>query len=144
MLLNRLFPSDPFNELRREMDRAFGAFLPRGAWSCGVEAFPAVNVWEDGEALYAEAEIPGCTMNDLEVEVVGNQLTLKGRREALQGEGVTYHRQERGIGEFTRVLTLPVEVQSEGVEAVLKDGVLTITMPKAEKARARKILVKAD
>lgn len=104
--------------------------------------FPALNIWEDGQSLMAEAEVPGLTMDDLEVFVVGNELTIKGNRKPPAESKATYHRQERGVGEFTRVVTLPVEVDPDKVEATLRNGVLLISMPKAEQARARKITVR--
>lgn len=131
-------------QLMRRMDRLFG-----DAWSdllrdFGPAApFPAVNLWEDGENLYAEAEVPGLSMNDIEVLVVDNELTIKGRRQAAEErKDVVYHRQERGALEFSRVLSLPCPVNPDRVQATLKDGVLRITMPKVEQARARRIEVR--
>lgn len=142
MLSRMINPLWPLADLRREMDRMFDMFGPRlDLVRTGV--FPALNVWEDGEALYAEAEIPGVKAEDLEVYTVGNELTIKGRRESAQGDGVSYHRRERGTGEFTRCVTLPAEVDADKVEARLENGVVTITMPKAEAAKPRKIMVKA-
>jgi HSP20 family protein len=81
-------------------------------------------------------------MKDLEILIQGNELTIKGRRQTIDGDDVQYHRRERGTGEFARFVTLPMEVNAEQVEATLKDGVLTIVMPKSAMARARKITVK--
>jgi HSP20 family protein len=144
MLFRELNRAAPLWELRREMDNLVNRFT--GDWGAGLfpqpRAFPAVNVWEDGECFYAEAEIPGASMKDLEILASGNELTIKGRRKPLEGKDLTYHRQERGCGEFTRLITLPAEVNADKVEAALRDGVLMITLPKAEEARARKIVVK--
>ena len=115
---------------------SFAAFQPR--------AFPAVNVWEDGECLYAEAEVPGLSMDNMEIYVVGNELTIKGHRKTPDESKRAFHRRERGAGEFVRVLTLPAEVNAEKVEATFKDGVLTVTLPKAEAARPRRISIKAS
>lgn len=137
----------PVQRLREEMDRLFEDFFgdwPTPAWDLwGVQTFPALNIWETDDALYAEAEVPGMKMEDLEVLVVGNELTIKGERKAPQQEGVTFHRQERGVGSFTRTIRLPVEIDADRVEATLENGVLTITLPKAEQCRPRKIEVKA-
>jgi len=143
MLAERMFPLATFEEMRREMDRLFGG-LVRGANGRSLRArnFPPVNVWETGETLIVEAEVPGFTMQDLEVEVVGTELCVRGTRKPLEGEDIAFHRQERGSGDFARFLTLPSEVNAEKIEAVLKDGVLTISLPKAETAKARKITVK--
>ncbi len=141
----RMNPLAALNELQREMNRLFDGFSPRltgGPWMPAA-AFPALNVWEDGDALYAEAEIPGVSQDDLEVYAVGNELTIKGTRKPREGDDVAYHRRERGTGEFTRVITLPVDIAADKVQASLKDGVLTVTLPKAEAAKPKKITVKA-
>jgi HSP20 family protein len=136
----------PLGQLRGEVDRLFedffGANSTRSAGRAGV--FPPLNVWEREHDLVLEAELPGLKHEDLDIQVVGNELTLKGRRVDSATEGAAYHRRERGTGEFVRVLRLPVEVNAEKVEASLKDGVLTITLPKAESARPRKIEVRAN
>jgi len=75
---------------------------------------------------------------------VGNELTIKGRRTPPASDNPTYHRQERATGEFTRVVTLPAEVNADKVEAVLKDGVLSVRLPKAEQARPRKIALRTN
>ncbi|GMU22330.1 MAG: heat-shock protein [Phycisphaerae bacterium] len=144
--MSRLNVFTPFGDLRREIDRLFDAFGGGvdGGRMTRPRAFPAINVWEDAEAVYAEAELPGVRREDLEITAVGNELTLSGRRQPAETENVTFHRQERGYGEFTRVLALPVEVDADKIEATLRHGVLTLRLPKAEAARARKITVRAD
>lgn len=139
----RLFNLPPLAALRA-FDRLVNAVDPFApATYSNAPGFPAVNLWEKGDTLMAEAEVPGLKMEDLEVLVIGDELTIKGQRPAPTNEKSAWHRQERGIGEFSRIVTLPYEVNSAQVEATLKDGVLTIVMPKAEQARARKIDVKA-
>ena len=140
------FSMSPLGDLRREVERLFDQFsLPRMRFSLGHGgAYPALNMWDTGEALRVEAEIPGVKQDELEIYAVGNELTVKGRRQPPSGEEQTFHRQERGTGEFSRVITLPVEVDSEKVEAVLKDGVLNICLPKAASAKPRRIAVKAN
>jgi len=135
----------PLWELRRGMDD----ILNRFSSGCGrglfprTRGFPAANVWEDGESFFVEAEIPGVSMDNVEIYAMGNELTIKGRREPRDAENLTYHRQERGFGEFTRVVTLSADVDPDKVEATLKHGVLTITLPKAASAKTRKIAVKS-
>lgn len=145
MFARTMNPFALLNDLQREMNRLFDGYGPRfdgGAWTRPA-TFPALNVWEEGDSLYAEAEIPGVSQGDLEVYAVGNELTIKGVRKSREGEDLAYHRRERGTGEFTRVITLPVDIEAEKVQASLRDGVLTVTLPKAEEARPRKIAVKA-
>jgi len=136
----------PVLNLRSEMDRMVrNYFGPAVARAASVAAgFPPLNVWEEGDTLYAEAEVPGVKSEDIDVSVVGSDLILHGQRQSDQSEGTSYHRQERGFGEFNRVLRLPAEVDANRVEAQLTDGVLTITLPKAESAKPRKIQVNAS
>lgn len=142
MLTFRTFPVPTFRNLRTELDRAFDAAM-RNVGFNGTATYPALTIWSDAERLYAEAELPGLTIKDIEIEVVGDELAIKGTRNPLPGEKLTYHRQERPVGQFYRVVTLPMPVNPDGVEATLKDGVLRIVMPKAEFAKARKITVKS-
>jgi HSP20 family protein len=136
----------PVAQLRDEMDRLVSDFFgpangTPSRWSLAGRSFPALNVWGEGDTLYAEAEVPGMKNEDLDISVVGNDLTIRGRRGDAQREGVTYHRQERGTSDFNRVLRLPDEVDADRVEATLTDGVLLIKLPKAESAKPKKIKV---
>lgn len=142
-MTRRFVPLTPFMDLRREMDRLLDTFGGEGQGDPRFQPFPALNLWEQQDKLMVEAEVPGLKMEHLEIAIQGNELTLKGQRQPPVGDDAVYHRRERGIGEFTRFLTLPVEIEAERVEAVLKNGVLTISLPKAEQARARKITVRS-
>lgn len=148
MLIRAANGSYPIGRLRSEMDRLFGDLYETVAGNApfglgGERAFPALNLWEDDKALYAEAELPGLTMDALEIYVLGEELTIKGNRQATEGEEVTFHRQERGVGPFSRVLRLPTPVDAEKVEATLRDGVLSIMLPKEQAAVPRRIEVKS-
>jgi HSP20 family protein len=139
----------PLAQLRDEMDRLVTDFLgaPAAAparWEWRAPSYPALNVWEEGDVIYAEAEVPGLKQEDLDISVVGGDLTIHGRRGGDTREGATYHRQERGAGEFNRVLRLPIEVDAAKVEATLVGGVLLIKLPKAESAKPHKIKVKTE
>lgn len=105
--------------------------------------YPGVNIWEDGDTAYIEAELPAMTMNDVEVSVMGNQVTIKGERKIADPQGGTFRRRERPQGAFSRMLSLPWEIDAEHVEATLHDGVLTIKLPKSESSKPRKIQVQA-
>ena len=106
--------------------------------------YPPLNLWEDDNNLYVEAELPELELTDLEIFVDGdNQLSIKGERKQPERENGTWHRQERGHGKFSRAGELPQYVDSEKVTAEFKHGVLTITLPKREEAKARRIEVKA-
>jgi HSP20 family protein len=132
----------PLQQFRNEMDRLLTGFLgalPEPPWAGRGQ--PAMNVWEERDALRAELEVPGVKNADIELSVVGNELSLRVERPDEAARGQTHHRRERPTGAFARVVRLPVEVDAERVEAQLRDGVLTITLPKAESAKPRKIEV---
>jgi HSP20 family protein len=142
-MLVRTFGYSPVGQLATEMDRLFDAVLspvfasPSAAARAG---FPAFNAWEDSQNVYLEAEIPGVPMDQLEITVQGDELTVKGQRPAPKNE--SFVRQERWHGSFERTLTLPAPIEADKVNATLTNGVLTVTLPKAESARARKIQVR--
>lgn len=141
LILNR----SPLAQMRNEVNQLFNAMLsdlPRLSGSSQVAA-PPMNVWEDNGSFYIEAELPGFSMEDVEVTVLDNEVTIMGERKPAEAEGATYLRRERNSGTFTRTWTLPAEVQADRVDAKLTNGVLTVTLPKAEKAQPRKIQVKA-
>jgi HSP20 family protein len=136
---------DQLQQFQSEMNRLFDRWGEDGGRFAGPEAYPPVNVWEDGNALHLEAELPGLDLKDLEIYVTGNnQLTIKGERKPAAPEKAVQHRQERSFGSFTRVLTLPFPVQADKVEARFENGVLRLTLPKHESAKPRKIAVKAE
>jgi HSP20 family protein len=91
------------------------------------------------------AELPGVTVEDINISVTGDTLTLTGTRQrAEMAEGNTYHRQERGYGQFSRSLQLPFRIDANGVEATFRNGVLSITLPRAEEDKPKKINVNAS
>ena len=123
-------------------DSFFGGDRPH---TLGVQQWlPAVDVVETPETLLVKAELPGIDPKDIEISVVGDTLTIKGRKTTEKEEkGKTWHRRECTTGTFLRSITLPVDVDADHVEAVGEAGVLTITLPKREHAKARRITVKA-
>ena len=130
--------------LHQEMDELFNSFFSgwnrmlgeRGVW-------PALDIAEDDDVIKVKAEVPGCKADDIEVSVHGNTLTISGEKkqeEEKKGDG--YYYAERSYGNFRRDVTLPTDVDPAKVEATCKDGVLNITLPKAEVAKATKVKVK--
>jgi HSP20 family protein len=124
----------PLSELRNRLDWLRDEMEP--------SFFPPLNVWEEGELLKIEAELPGVKLEDIEVSFDNGELTLKGEKKFEAKENVPMHRRERLYGSFVRTLSVPWEVLGDQVTAELKDGVLTITLPKAEAAKPRKVAVK--
>jgi len=103
---------------------------------------PPLNVWEEGDTLKVDVEIPGVKLEDVEVSFDKGELTIKGEKKVAIQESATLHRRERLAGTFTRTMTVPWEIKADQVSAELKDGILTVTLPKAEVAKPRKVAVK--
>jgi HSP20 family protein len=135
-------PWEEMERLRREMDQLFSReFEPRLHTPA---SYPAMNVWTNEEGVVVTAELPGVEPEDIDISVVGDTLTLSGSRQPdeLQ-EGEQYHRRERGSGHFTRTFQLPFRVEADKVEAMFKNGVLHISLPRAEVDKPKKISIKA-
>ncbi|HYF00307.1 MAG TPA: Hsp20/alpha crystallin family protein [Planctomycetota bacterium] len=129
--------SNRLNRLRDEMDQLLGQ-----AFGGSGREFPPINLWEDDERYYAEAELPGFKIDNLELSVVGNTLSIKGERRVETPEGGVWHRRERMSGAFERTVEFAGPIETARVEAVMANGVLTVTLPKAEALKPRKIQVK--
>ncbi|GAB6164695.1 Hsp20/alpha crystallin family protein [Thermostilla marina] len=132
------------NDLRREMERVFANVmqdLPDTPWAALRRERLPVNVIETDEAFLIESEIPGVAPEGVDISVVGRELTLKVERPDEADEKTTYHRRERPVGTVTRIVRLPADIDADGVEADLKQGVLTIMVPKAKEAKPKKIRV---
>lgn len=141
---------DLFRELdtlRREIDEAFrGAGMGRlsapNFLGTSNRRYPLVNIAEDENNVYVEAILPGIDAKSLELSVLRNILTLSGERTPLQPEGkITWHRNERGFGRFQRTVELPADIDSSNVNAECKNGILTVTLAKAEAHKPKKISV---
>jgi HSP20 family protein len=134
-----------WNQLQREMSRVFDRWQTGDGRGGLLSSYPAINMWEDEESIHLEAELPGFELKDLEIYVTGgSQVSIKGRRQPHAPEKAQWHRQERGHGSFVRVVNLPFAVDADKVQAKLEHGILSIDLAKAESAKPRKILVKAE
>jgi HSP20 family protein len=132
---------------RMSIDRLFDDLLEGfpftpAPWSGRSLQIPAVNSWEDEKSYTVEAELPGFSEKDIEVSVLGNELRLSGSRETEHEENKTFHRRERYSGRIERILRFPLEIDAGKIDATFKNGVLTVTLPKAQAALPRKIEVK--
>jgi HSP20 family protein len=103
---------------------------------------PPINVWEEAEAFHVEAELPGVPQDKVNVTVTdGTDLLLEGEHPATSN--AAFLRRERGVGRFRRLLRFPLPVEADKVEARLENGVLHLTLPKADRVRPRRIEVKS-
>jgi HSP20 family protein len=142
---------DPFRDLvsiQDELNRLFGRTFTggesmrptaSGAW------MPAMDVFETEDTIVAKLELPGIEPNDVEVSVEDSSLTVTGTRQfASETNEENYHRVERRYGSFTRSITLPQTADTEKVGAKFDKGVLTIEVPKVERAKPKKIEIEAE
>jgi len=126
---------DLFDGFFRGLDRPLSFFNER--------TWPAIDVAEKDDAVVVRAEVPGCTPDDIEISVYGNTLTLSGeKKESHEDKRDGYYHLESTYGSFRRDIPMPAEVDPDKIEAVVKDGVLSVTLPKAEKSKAVKVKVK--
>jgi HSP20 family protein len=132
----------PLNRLQDEMKQVFGLFGYKDDRSHVVA--PRLNVWEENDILTAEMEVPGFSLEELEIFVSeGNRLSIRGERTAQTEEDKrVWHYREKTHEQFHREMTLPFEVDTAKVEAKLTNGVLTITLPKSEAIKPHRIEVK--
>jgi HSP20 family protein len=143
MLMNRLSPRHLFEDVQNAFD-VFDELTSASRPQLSPASFPALNAWSDEDHFYLEAEIPGMALEDLEIFVSDGQvLTIKGRRSESQIEDANWLQRERGSGAFERRIQLPGPIDQDGVDATLKQGVLTMKLPKAHEIRPKRISVKA-
>lgn len=136
-------PLESFQNLRRQMDMLSdlmsGTKRTREALTGGV--FPLINLTEDSDNYYARAELPGMASEDLDIQIDGKNLTISGERKIDLDKDVKFRRRERESGQFSRVISLPGEVNPEKVEAGLNNGLLNVKIPKAEAAKPKRITI---
>jgi len=154
MIMATWNPWQTLEALRREIGLGFDAsgthpermfrtaFLPGRA----ARQDPLTNLYEDTDAVYLEALVPGVDPTTLELSIVDNTLRLTGEKRRVVGavQPEAFHRSERATGTFVRQLHLPVEVDAQQVQATYKDGLLMVTLPKAAKAKPKQISVQVN
>ena len=136
-------PYAELEQLRRQIGRMYDDFSGTPSLRGQAGVFPPVNVTENRENYYLRAELPGIRATDLDIQATGNTISVMGERKiAGADENARYHRREREAGKFSRVISLPDEIDTDRVKANMTDGILTVVVPKAEKAKPRQIAVK--
>jgi HSP20 family protein len=135
--------SDPFDlllSLQRALEERRASDWLRDA-TTSMGSFPPINIFQKGSDFVAIIELPGVSKNDLEIQAKENAIRLAGKKSIKYEEGVSVHRRERVSGEFDRTLTVPVEIDPDGIKAEYRDGVSALFIPTAEKAKPRSIKI---
>ena len=141
----------PFEELeqvtermRRVLEETFGGLGPWPAATAQPAAWsPLVDIEEHDDAYTVEAELPGVKREDVDIELVGNELVISGELKERERTGII-RRRTRRTGRFDYRVTLPEQVAADAIEATLADGVLTVRVPKSERAQRRRIEIKSS
>lgn len=143
--LIKYYPFTELSSFQDDMNRLFSDFLGRAPdrrnLSDGLWA-PMMDIEETKTDIIVKAEIPGMKKEDIKIQISGDMLTISGeRKHEEETKDKTYHRIERMYGQFQRVLRLPTEVQSGKTKAAYENGLLTITVPKAEEVKPKEIAI---
>ncbi len=134
---------DELDRLRRQLDRTVTGREAPTFRMPGTGVFPLLNLTEDTENYYLRAELPGLTAEDLDIQATENNISISGERKLPEeNENARFHRRERDSGRFSRAVTLPGKIDNDKISANISNGILTITVPKAESARPRQIEIK--
>ncbi len=134
---------DPFRELR-EVGRLFESLEPFQL-SRRAYQYPPLNLYDAGDRYLLSAQVPGAQAGDLDLSITGETLTLRGERKRSDGvRDEQFRRQERPVGRWARSITLPDRVDGSQVTASFANGILTVSLPKAESAKPRQIAVMAS
>ena len=135
--------SDPFNTLLG-LQEALEAFRTSGWLQSGPSgggSYPPLNIFRKGDDFVLIAEVPGISKSALEVQAKGRTIRLSGTKAVQHPEKASLHRRERAAGRFDRSVTLPVEIDPDGVRAECHDGILALSLPRAERDKARSIKI---
>lgn len=142
--LIRWDPLREMSEVRSLMDRAFDDFFSRSPVTYNGMGSVEVNLVQTDDDLVVKASIPGVKPEDINISISGDTLTLRGEiKEDEEYKNANYHIKEMRLGSFSRTMTLPVKVDADKAKAEFENGVLRLTMPKAEEVKPKTITVKA-
>ncbi len=142
--LSRWEPVREMLTLREAMNQLFDDSFTRPLGMGVVSAIPAVDMYEESDQVVVKAALPGLKAEDVQISVSADLLTLRGEfKSGQEPKDATYHVREYRYGSFERLLRLPAEVQTDKAKADFENGILTITLPKAEALKPRTISIKA-
>jgi HSP20 family protein len=133
-------PLHPLLTLQRALERSLDSDWLRGS-TAGMGSFPPINIFQQGDDLVAIAELPGVSKTDIEVQVQNRAIRISGRKTVSPKGPASIHRRERISGVFDRTMTLPVQVDADRLKAEYQNGVLTLSIPRAESDKPRTIKI---
>ena len=143
-LLPSLWRGDSGRSMLEDFEHAIGRMWDEGEEGWFSRRVPSLDVSETESSVEAKLDLPGVKADEIEIQLNGNVVTVSGEhRDESEEKGKTFHRVERRTGSFSRSFALPCAVEEDEVAAEFRDGVLTITLPKTESAKTRKIQVKS-
>jgi HSP20 family protein len=142
--LTRWEPVREMMTLREAMDRLFDDAFTHPISMSGVSAMPAIDLYQTNDEVVVKAALPGLKADDVQISVTEDVLTLRGefKQDNVQSES-TYHIREKRIGSFERSIMLPTDVQTDKAKADFENGILTITLPKADEVKPKTITIKS-
>jgi HSP20 family protein len=141
-------PWAEFERIRHGLDELSKTLIAEGKAQLSATVYPPLNITETADSLFIKAELPGVTAEDLDISVEGDTLTLHGKRNHRTAKNdekrPSYHRREIETGSFSRAITLPTKVNLENMQAKLQDGILSVTLFKAQEVTPKKINIITD
>lgn len=133
---------DELDRMRQQIDRLMNDTERQTFRVPGTGVFPLLNLTEDKDNYYLRAELPGVKSDDLEINATNSNISISGERKLPEeNKGARFHRRERDSGRFSRAITLPGKIDSDKISASLTNGMLTVTIPKAESAKPKQIQI---
>lgn len=133
-------PLDALFDLQKALEARLDSDWLRGATG-GSGAYPPINVFQQGDSLIAILEVPGVNKEDLDIQAKDNTIRISGRKTIAYPDGVSVHRRERLSGSFDRTITVPMQIDTDGIKAEYRDGVLALHIPRAESDKPRTIRI---
>lgn len=133
-------PLDALFDLQRALEARLESDWLHGG-TAGTGAYPPINVFQQGDNLVVILELAGVSKNDLEIQAKDNTIRISGKKAISYTEGASLHRRERLGGTFDRTLTVPMQIDANGIKAEYRDGVLALFIPRAESDKPRSISI---
>ena len=139
-MVGRYDALDALFDFQRALEARLESDWLRGG-TTGTGAFPSINVFQQGDSLVAILEVPGVSKGDLDIQAKDNSIRISGKKTVGYPENVSVHRRERLSGKFDRTLTVPMQINADGIKAEYRDGVLALFIPRSDSDKPRSISI---